>query len=980
MKNFKLLLILAAAATVFSLRAQLVISENGKCHAEIVTAKNPSAVVQFAAKELAYFLGKAGKCTVPVKTGSHAKVRIYLGNTPESKKAGISPKGTDHIISIRKDGTIFLAGVDSPGTRGNNIHNLFFNIDQKGTLETVYTFLEKYLGVRFIEPGPAGEFIPVKNKLVLPIAEENIRPAFHERRTHYYRGVSYRSTYKKKIPDLDEYGGSDVTLLWGLRLRYTSFTAPTYGCHTYVPLHFSDLLKSKPEMFSMLEDGSRTPNDLCWSNPEVADQWFKFAESWFSGDKTMKRAGVNRPWNLTQFPRRDEFMIDPHDYQTFFCLCERCKTLRAPHGDKGQGELVWKVIIDVARRVEKKFPGKLITTLVYPPKRFVPQEKNLPKNLRVRITLPWSSIIEGSAGWHESMRLMKDWTRVIGEKTYVWQYFVADFASQLHGVPEIATRNMQQLIKNYRPYVQGVFFEHIEPSHTIRNQDQYIFAHLLWDPDMDVEKALSAYYALTYGKAAPEMAEFCKRLEQNWYKVAQLHSKELLGGRSPHLVRIFDTIYTYDEIIALEKLLNAAEKKVPAKSVYAKRIGLYRRFVLSMLKEEFSLHATDKSRTFKKTQYLDLPVLKTAPQEKDWQNTPWRYLHTDDKALKVCKDSRFKIFEAKGKIYLRVRLDDPQIALSNSKVRAKGIFTNFWFDNISEIFLTGKSGKPLHIAVNDLGQWGVFRDKKNGFDITTPGIVFKVSRDDKGWGYDAVIDHATAGYASNSGADCFNITRTIAHKGKKERLNFTWSRDAVGRWSIPGCHSRIRRIKIQEQKETVSGIARAVTAQQGTVLLAEKDSIRARGWSNWKERLSAAIFDWTPNGGISGKACRSIDFKNEKVSGKEKSASWRFMTKVPANCKALRFSVHARCETVNPNAAADIQVNWNNQKGRWVQSSKPITAAVHTPIGKDWKKIQLEVPVPDNKAICYVSITIGGKNIRPGKLFLDGLQIESLKK
>ena len=57
MKNFKLLLILAAAAAVFSLRAQLVISENGKCHAEIVTAKNPSAVVKFAAKELSYFLG-----------------------------------------------------------------------------------------------------------------------------------------------------------------------------------------------------------------------------------------------------------------------------------------------------------------------------------------------------------------------------------------------------------------------------------------------------------------------------------------------------------------------------------------------------------------------------------------------------------------------------------------------------------------------------------------------------------------------------------------------------------------------------------------------------------------------------------------------------------------------------------------------------------------------------------------------------------
>ena len=180
MKNLKTFLLLFAAAVLFPLAAQeLVISENGRSYAEIVTGKNPSAVVQFAAKELAYFLGKAGKCTIPVKTKSNAKIQFHLGSTPESRKAGISPKEHDHIISIRKDGKIFLAGVDEPQPRGGTVFNLFFNIDKKGTLETVYTFLEKYLGIRFIEPGKEGEFVPVKNKLVLPVAEENIRPAFH---------------------------------------------------------------------------------------------------------------------------------------------------------------------------------------------------------------------------------------------------------------------------------------------------------------------------------------------------------------------------------------------------------------------------------------------------------------------------------------------------------------------------------------------------------------------------------------------------------------------------------------------------------------------------------------------------------------------------------------------------------------------------------------------------------------------------------
>ena len=126
MKNLKTFSILLATAVFFPLAAQeLVISENGRSHAEIVTGKNPSAVVQFAAKELSYFLGKAGKCTVPVKTQSNAKIQFHLGSTPESLKAGISPKDHDHIISIRKDGKIFLAGVDEPQTRGGTIYNLF---------------------------------------------------------------------------------------------------------------------------------------------------------------------------------------------------------------------------------------------------------------------------------------------------------------------------------------------------------------------------------------------------------------------------------------------------------------------------------------------------------------------------------------------------------------------------------------------------------------------------------------------------------------------------------------------------------------------------------------------------------------------------------------------------------------------------------------------------------------------------------------
>ena len=973
-------------ATVFFLCAALplaggvVLFDNGKSSVSIVTGKNPSAVVQFAAKELAYFLGKAGKCKIPVAASAEEGVRIYLGVSPESRKAGVVPVGNEHIISIRRDGRIFLAGVDSPVRRGADIRNIFFNINEKGTLETVYLFLEKYLGIRFLEPGRAGEYIPVLKKSVLPVRDEKITPAFHERRTHYYQGVSYKS-YRKAIPDLDEYATPDETILWGIRLRYTSYRAPVFGCHTHAYLKLEQLFEKHPELFALQQDGERTAKDLCWSHPGVTEMWYKFADAWLRGDKDMSSAGVKGTWNRYLFKRRNEFMIDPHDYTEYYCRCRRCTDLRKPYGENGQGELIWKVVFDVARRIGKKHPGKFITTLVYPPKRFVPSDKNVPANLRVRITVPWTAISVGSKPWHDVIKLIRDWNSIQKEKVYLWMYLRANFGSVLHGVPEFAARNMQQFLKEVKPYTQGVFLEHIEPTHTMRNIDQYMLSRQFWDPDFDLDKCLAEYCRLYFGKGGTDMFKFYSILEKKWYVVAKWYADSGISGgvkTSPFLGKIYDQLYNYNEIIAIDRILDSATGKVAKKSVEAKRIDRFRRHVMGLVKEEFSLHSSDKKNSFKPIQYCCLPVLDSAPQTKDFDRAAWQYLHTNDRALKLSKENRFKLLESGDKLYLKVRFDDNRIAGSATPVRPKGNFSRIWYDNHSETFMTGKSGKTVRLVVNDRGLVAIYDAGKNRFLQDVPGLKVTVRCDSKGWGFDAVIDKSVSGYTPGSNLDRFNITRTRYLKGVRNADYFTFSKDAVGRWANPNCHSIIRRVKSAAVKTRYSGNARAATDRAADVLLGIADSRRSQAWRYWIPRGSKTRPGWAKEEGVKAKGCRMLDYTRELPSSGQVS-SWKLTLPLPDRGSMLRVSCYVKADTVNPNASAFLAVGWNDSKKLWVKRGGKISGDIRVPLTGQWQKISCEIPVPERRDVRYISVTVGGRNIAPGKFFFDCVQIEKIK-
>jgi hypothetical protein len=238
-------------------------------------------------------------------------------------------------------------------------------------------------------------------------------------------------------------------------------------------------------------------------------------------------------------------------------------------------------------------------------------------------------------------------------------------------VPEVAAHNLQKLLRAVRHCAQGIFYEHIEPSHTIRNLDQYAIAHLLRDPELDLDALLKDYFHLSFGNAAPEMETFFRRLESNWYKAAALHpgKKLTVGDHNSFLRTVYDTVYNYQELTALDKLLDNAAGKVPAKSPEAQRIDRCRRYILGSAKQEFSVFSSDKVHRFQAEQLLCTRIIAGEPGAADWETVPWLPLHTNDRTAAPMKHSRFKVLENGQTFYVLAEFDEPQMDQAVSRDR-----------------------------------------------------------------------------------------------------------------------------------------------------------------------------------------------------------------------------------------------------------------------------------------------------------------------
>jgi len=205
---------------------EVKIVKNGVPEAKIVISSQPTKVAQFAAYELQYHIKKITGAKLPI-VKDNEKIRgkkILVGESKYTKKYRINPerfKEQEYLIRFYPS-TIILIGRDKneKGDVKYPENGDFKNYpaysstwpgiwDQQGTLYATYDFLEKFCGVRWLNPTESGTFFPKKKTLIVKGNYLRRKPFFIYR--DVYTGVDYESAiclwkrgseeYKKYLKD-----------------------------------------------------------------------------------------------------------------------------------------------------------------------------------------------------------------------------------------------------------------------------------------------------------------------------------------------------------------------------------------------------------------------------------------------------------------------------------------------------------------------------------------------------------------------------------------------------------------------------------------------------------------------------------------------------------------------------------------------------------------------------------------------------------
>ena len=415
-----------AGAALFSLvvaasagqqeRHRIIIASDGKPEATIVLGSDPSDPERAAAQELQTYVrrmtsdngGKAAE--LPIRTEAEAPqgTRIFVGRSKYVESLGIKLDDLDrHGFTIQTHDTgLVLCGKDDLGTEF-----------------AVYTFLEKYCGVRWFWPGEVGEHVPCRDTVAIGCICDRQQPHFR------LRSIGKAPLWRKRnklAGGPKSVGGHN----WGKMVRPAK----------YGPQH--------PEYFALVK-GTRQRNwkgyngqhgyQLCTTHPQVIKISIDHVRRFFD-----------------KHPDVDMYSVSAND-GAGWCECDRCRALdtgkRMANGVRVLTDRVFTFTNQIAEQVKKTHPDKYVVQLAYQACLEPPERVKIADNVVVMLTVN----LEGNyAAKHKEnhWRIFRAWSKV-APNLYVYEYFTHTWKPQL---PRAMPRAIGQAIPFYRRCGSSLFY------------------------------------------------------------------------------------------------------------------------------------------------------------------------------------------------------------------------------------------------------------------------------------------------------------------------------------------------------------------------------------------------------------------------------------------------------------------------------------------------------------------------------------------
>jgi hypothetical protein len=482
---------------------------------------------KFAAQELRTYLEKLTGRTISIRSDYWIKTAptgkyLVVGKCHFSADIDSSRLTTEqYVIDITPDRVAIVGGRDR----------------QRGVLYGVYDFLEQ-LGVRWYRPEPWGEYVPRLDSIELSVG----RQLASEPDYAYRSGVAGGFTRHAECT-LDQ---SEWASLWALRNRLNGSdpgSDPRYGGqvslrfdHIYYQLiRVEEHFDQHPEYFCLFKgerrrtqpDGSATRPDnptglqLCLSNRGLQEL---FAQ------KIIAQARGRRDLNTVSFS------VTPNDACPF-CECDECKAMDDPRDATSMSNRVCKFTNIVARKLAQEVPGARVSLNVYstwtsPPTIVERMEPNV--LIHIALINGWADYTkkfdDPAPNWNRpTMDSFQRWKELGVSGIYTYEYY----SGYGWKGPLPVVRTMADRMRQYRRFnVRGVYNE-ASPSWGPQGLEMYMFAKLIWKPDLDVERELDLYYRNFYGPAEKPMKSYHEALT---HALEKSPSPVFSGGRGMHLV------------------------------------------------------------------------------------------------------------------------------------------------------------------------------------------------------------------------------------------------------------------------------------------------------------------------------------------------------------------------------------------------------------------------------------------------------------
>ncbi len=467
----------------------------------VVRAGKPQGGIQIPSHPTPEETNAAAQLQLWIKEMTGATLPIHAGR----------PRGSR--FAIRTDASL---GDEGYGIAVSHGQIVLSGGKTRGVINAVYALLEEDLGCRFYTDDAIR--LPKTNTLVIaPVARRYI-PQLKLRDPFYACAFNpvWSLRNRTEAPDAavpEEDGG---------HIDYDGMFVHTAAQIVPPDKYF----KEHPDYFAENADGTRTPAQLCPTQPEVVKLAIAYVRK-----------------VLRDNPHTEIVSVSKNDCQVI-CHCPRCTKLRNAEGSDMANQLF--LVNQVAEAIEKEHPNVAIDTLAYLDTIQVPRTVRPRQNVVIRLCNDavgaWSHPFT-PAEQCETAKFISAWSAV-HNRIYIWDYNV-NFSHYLAPMPnlDVMAANIRFWIKNH---AEGVMLQGGYQGPAERDQlKSWVCAKLLWNPAWD-EKALARdFLEGYYGQAAPALEDYEGLLAQMRVEHAQEMASPPAGIRytmdAPFITKEFVT-------------------------------------------------------------------------------------------------------------------------------------------------------------------------------------------------------------------------------------------------------------------------------------------------------------------------------------------------------------------------------------------------------------------------------------------------------